>query len=55
MYFDAFPIIPYDSAGTGQLKAVTNLLRRVAIRNKARTDRLLFDTYDVKNVRHLNL
>ena len=49
MYFDNFPTIPYDSAGTGELKTVTNLLRRVAIRNKARTDRLLFDTYDVKN------
>tara|TARA_Y100000592_G_scaffold57398_1_gene89859 strand:- start:147 stop:674 length:528 start_codon:yes stop_codon:yes gene_type:complete len=49
MYFNTFPIIPYDSTGTGNLKAVTNLLRRVALRNKARTDRLLFDTYDVKN------
>ena len=49
MYFNTFPTIPYDSAGTGELKTVTNLLRRVALRNKARTDRLLFDTYDVKN------
>ena len=49
MYFITFPTIPYDSAGTGELKTVTNLLRRVALRNKARTDRLLFDTYDVKN------
>ena len=48
MYFNTFPTIPYDSAGTGELKTVTNLLRRVALRNKARTDRLLFDTYDVK-------
>ena len=48
MYFNSFPIIPYDSTGTGQYKDVTNLLRRVAIRTKARTNALLFDTYDVK-------
>ena len=48
MYFNSFPIIPYDSTGKGQFKDVTNLLRRVAIRTKARTNALLFDTYDVK-------
>jgi|TARA_R110000822_G_scaffold309520_1_gene439332 hypothetical protein len=48
MYFNSFPKIPYDSTGTGQFKDVTNLLRRVAIRTKARTNALLFDTYDVK-------
>jgi len=48
MYFNSFPIIPYDSTGTGQFKDVTNLLRRVAIRTKVRTNALLYDTYDVK-------
>ena len=48
MYFNSFPKIPYDSTGTGQFKDVTNLLRRVAIRTKSRTNALLFDTYDVK-------
>jgi len=48
MYFNSFPKIPYDSTGTGQFKDVTNLLRRVAVRTKVRTNALLFDTYDVK-------
>ena len=48
MYFNSFPIIPYDSVGKGQYKDVTNLLRRVAMRTKVRTNALLFDTYDVK-------
>ena len=42
MYFDNFPIISYKR------KDVTNLLRRVAIRSKAKTNTLIFDTYDVK-------
>jgi len=48
MYFNSFPIIPYDSTGTGQYKDVTNLLRRVAVRTKIRSNAFLFDTYDVK-------
>ena len=31
MYFDKFPIIPYDSVGDLQFKDVTNLLRRVGL------------------------
>ena len=49
MYFNSFPIIPYDDPNTKQLKDVTNLLRRVAIRSKVKTNTMLFDTYDVKN------
>lgn len=49
MYFDNFPTIPYDSAGTGEFKDVKNLLRRVGIRAKVKTNALLFDTYDVRN------
>ena len=48
MYFANFPIILYDSVGNGDYKLVTNLLRRVAMRSKARTNTALFDTYDVK-------
>ena len=47
MYFNSFPIIPYDSVGKGQYKDVTNLLRLVAMSTKVRTNALLFDTYDV--------
>ena len=29
MYFDKFPTIPYDSQGNGEVKDVTNILKRV--------------------------
>ena len=48
MYFTNFPLIIYDSVGDGNFKIVTNLLKRVAMRTKVRTNTLLFDTYDVK-------
>jgi len=49
MYFANFPIIAYDSVGNGDFKLVTNLLKRVALRTKVRTNTLLYDTYDVKD------
>ena len=49
MYFANFPVIPYDSVGNGNFKLVTNLLKRVAIRAKVRTNTALYDTYDVKD------
>lgn len=49
MYFSNFPTIPYDSKGTGEFKDVKNLLRRVGIRAKVKTNTMLYDTYDVKN------
>ena len=48
MYFENFPIIAYDSVGNREYKAVTDLLRRVALRSKVRSNTLVFDTYDVK-------
>jgi len=48
MYFANFPLIVYDSVGNGDFKIVTNLLKRVAVRTKVRTNTLLYDTYDVK-------
>ena len=48
MYFSNFPLIVYDSVGDGNFKIVTNLLKRVAMRTKVRTNTLLYDTYDVK-------
>ena len=48
MYFDNFPVIIYDSVGEGKYKDVTNLLRRVALRSKVKSNALVFDTYDVK-------
>ena len=49
MYFANFPFIVYDSVGNGDFKIVTNLLKRVALRTKVRTNTLLYDTYDVKD------
>ena len=49
MYFDTFPIIPYDAEGNGKFKDVKNLLRRVGLRTKVKANTMLFDTYDVKN------
>tara|TARA_B100000745_G_scaffold204081_1_gene134771 strand:- start:417 stop:950 length:534 start_codon:yes stop_codon:yes gene_type:complete len=49
MYFNAFPIIPYDSIGEYNFKEVTNLLRRVRVRAKVKTNTMLFDTYDVRD------
>ena len=48
MYFDAFPVIQYDSKGDLNFKDVTNLLRRVGMRAKLKSQTLLYDTYDVK-------
>ena len=48
MYFDAFPYIYYDSKGDGDFKVVTNLLRRVAVRTKVKSNTALFDTYEIK-------
>ena len=48
MYFKNFPTIIYDAVGDGEFKDVKNLLRRVAIRAKVKTNTLLYDTYDVK-------
>ena len=48
MYFSSFPIIPYDSKGDLNFKDVTNLLRRVGMRAKLKSNTLLYDTYDVK-------
>ena len=42
MYFQNFPVIYYKG------KDVTNLLRRVGVRTKAKTNMGMFETYDVK-------
>jgi hypothetical protein len=49
MYFSQFPVIAYDSVGAGEYKAVTHLLKRVALHNKAKSVSSLYDTYDVRS------
>ena len=48
MYFNKFPDIIYDPDRDGQFQICKNILRRVAGREKVRTNTLLYDTYDVK-------
>ena len=48
MYFNSMPKIYYDSAGIGQPKIVTNLMRRVGLRTKVKTNTMLFDTYKLR-------
>ncbi len=48
MYFANFPVIPYDSVGNYDFKVVTNLLKRVAVRAKVKTNVVLYDNYDIK-------
>jgi hypothetical protein len=49
MYFSQFPVIVYDSVGAGEYKAVTHLLKRVALHTKAKSVSSLYDTYDVRS------
>ena len=46
-YFSAFPKIYYDAAGQGDYKLVTNLLRRVQIKEGLKESASLFDIYDI--------
>ena len=48
MYFNSFPDIIYDPNRNGDYQICKNLLRRVAVREKVRTNTLLYDTYDVR-------
>jgi len=49
MFFSKFPKMLYDIDGKGNLKIVTDLLRRVKIRSSVRDSLSLFDKYDVQN------
>ena len=46
-YFNQFPKIYYDAVGDGNYKLVTNLLRRVQIKEGLRESAALFDLYNI--------
>ena len=48
-YFSKFPKGYYDIKGNGQVKLVTDLMRRVKVRSKIRDEASLYQTYDVPN------
>ena len=47
MFDIGWPTIEYDSVGQGNTKTVTDLLRRVAMRSKVKTNTLLYDYHDL--------
>jgi len=48
-FFDNFPKRQYDISGNGNYKLVTDILRRVKIRESIKENSSLFDLYDVRN------
>jgi len=47
-YFIKFPKMTYDIKGDNNRKLLPDILRRVKIRSKFKTETMLFDKYDVK-------
>jgi hypothetical protein len=47
-YFNKFPLMAYDVNGDKKYKLVTDIIKRVKIRNAVKSGALLFDKYDVK-------
>ena len=47
-YFSYFPLMAYDVNGDKKFKLVTDIIKRVKIRNAVKSGSLLFDKYDVK-------
>ena len=47
-YFSKFPFITYDIKGNKVRKLLPDILRRVKLRSKLKTETMLFDKYDVK-------
>ena len=49
MFFTKFPKLAYDISGNNNYKLVTDILRRVKIKNAIKDNASLFDQYDVRN------
>ena len=49
LYFEEYPKIVYDLVGRGDYKVVTDLLRRVKVRDGVKNNVSLFDKYNVKD------
>jgi len=48
-YFTTFPKILYDINNSGNQKLVTDVFRRIKVREQLKTNAALFATYDVQN------
>ena len=47
-YFSYFPKVEYDVRGTGNITVMTNLTKRVRLRDYVRLNSVNYDFYDVK-------
>ena len=46
-YFETFPKLLYDIDNTKNYKLVTDIFRRIKVREQLKTNAALFSTYDV--------
>ena len=46
-YFETFPKLLYDIDNTKNFKLVTDIFRRIKVREQLKTNAALFSTYDV--------
>ena len=53
MYFSKFPKILYDIKQDNNFKVVTDIFRRIKVREKIKDNISLLDKYDVGEVKHL--
>ena len=49
MYFENFPLVNYTNIKNGDPKLVTNMLKRIAVREPIKNNAILFTKYTVKN------
>ena len=49
LYFDKFPTVLYDPDGSGNVKLMTNILKRVRVRANMAKEFALLDPYDVQD------
>ena len=48
-YFETFPKLYYDIKGDGNLKLITDILRRFKVRNNIQEEAVMFDKYEVQD------
>ena len=49
MYFSTYPTYEYDLSNTGNRKLVTDIMRRVSLRNNVKLNTLVMDSYNVRD------
>ena len=49
MYFQTYPTYEYDLSNTGNRKLVTDIMRRVSLRNNVKLNTLVMYSYDIRD------